>query len=77
MAKVDYEYETTEERVRAYLRIPETDRLRWLEELCIFTSLARQAPVDETQLRYDAFLRGELKALPGDEVMARAQSRLK
>ena len=44
MGKVDYEYETTEERVRAYLRIPEIDRLRWLEELCIFTSLARQAP---------------------------------
>lgn len=44
MAKIDYEYETTEERVRAYLRIPEIDRLRWLEELCTFTSLARQAP---------------------------------
>ena len=44
MAKIDYEYETTEERVRAYLKVPEIDRLRWLEELCVFTSLARQAP---------------------------------
>lgn len=44
MAKIDYEYETTEERVRAYLKIPEIERLRWLEELCAFTLLARQAP---------------------------------
>jgi hypothetical protein len=44
VTKVDYEYETTEERVRAYLRIPEIDRLRWLEELCVFTSMVRQAP---------------------------------
>ena len=44
MAKIDYEYETTEERVRAYLKVPEIDRLRWLEELCIFTSMVRQAP---------------------------------
>jgi hypothetical protein len=44
MAKIDYEYETTEEQVRAYLRIPEIDRLRWLEELCTFTCLARQTP---------------------------------
>lgn len=44
MAKIDFEYETSEERVRAYLRVPEIDRLRWLEELCAFTSMARQAP---------------------------------
>lgn len=44
MAKIDYEYETTEERVRAYLKIPEIERLRRLEELCAFTSLGRQAP---------------------------------
>jgi len=44
MAKIDYEYTTTEERVRAYLKVPEIDRLRWLEELCVFTSLVRQAP---------------------------------
>lgn len=44
MEKVDYEYETTEERVRAYLQVPEIDRLRWLEELRAFTSMVRQAP---------------------------------
>lgn len=45
MAKIDYQYETTEERVRAYLKVPEVDRLRWLEELCVFTKMAREAPV--------------------------------
>ena len=44
MEKIDYEYETTEERIRAYLQVPEIDRLRWLEELCVFTSMVRQAP---------------------------------
>jgi len=44
VAKIDYEYETTEERVRAYSKIPEIERLRWLEELCAFTSMVRQAP---------------------------------
>jgi hypothetical protein len=47
VAKVDYEYETTEERVRAYLQVPEIDRLRWLEELCAFTSMVRQAPTTD------------------------------
>ena len=32
--------------------------------------------LDEAQLRYDAFLRGELEARPGDEVMERARDRL-
>ena len=45
MTKIDYEYETTEARVRAYLEIPEIERLRWLEELCVFTSMARHAPI--------------------------------
>jgi len=44
MIKIDYEFHTTEERVRAYLRVPEIDRLRWLEELCAFTCMVRQAP---------------------------------
>ncbi len=44
VAKIDYEYEVTEDQVRAYLKIPEIDRLRWLEELCVFTSMVRQAP---------------------------------
>ena len=42
--KIDYEYEIDEERIRAYLEMPELDRLRWLEELCVFTNMFRQAP---------------------------------
>lgn len=33
--------------------------------------------IDEAQRRYDAYLKGELEALPGDEVMARARNRIK
>ena len=33
--------------------------------------------IDEAQRRYDAFLKGELEALPGDAVMQRARDRLK
>jgi hypothetical protein len=44
VSNVDYEYEITEEQVRAYLNIPEIDRLRWLEELCAFTLMVRNAP---------------------------------
>lgn len=32
--------------------------------------------IAEAQSRYEAFLNGELEALPGDEVMAKARSRL-
>jgi putative addiction module component (TIGR02574 family) len=32
--------------------------------------------IAEAQRRYEAFLKGELEALPGDEVMARVRSRL-
>lgn len=42
--KIDYEYEINEERIRAYLEIPEIERLRWLEEICVFTNMFRQAP---------------------------------
>ncbi len=42
--KIDYEYEISEERIRAYLEIPEIERLRWLEEICVFTNMFRQAP---------------------------------
>jgi hypothetical protein len=42
--KIDYEYEISEERIRAYLEIPEIERLRWLEETCVFTNMFRQAP---------------------------------
>lgn len=33
--------------------------------------------VAEAQRRYEGFLKGELEALPGDEVMARVRSRLR
>jgi len=33
--------------------------------------------IDEAQRRYDAYRRGELEALPGDEVMNRARERLR
>jgi putative addiction module component (TIGR02574 family) len=38
---------------------------------------AEQLWIDEAQRRYDAYLKGELEALPGDEVMTRARNRLK
>ncbi len=40
-------------------------------------SQVEQLWVAEAQRRYDAYLQGELKSLPGDEVMSRARSRLK
>ena len=33
--------------------------------------------IDKAQWRYEAYLKGELEALPGDEVMTRARNRLK
>ena len=33
--------------------------------------------LDEAHRRYDAYLKGELEALPGDDVMARARNRIK
>lgn len=33
--------------------------------------------ITEAQRRYQAYLRGEIEALPGDEVMTRARNRLK
>ena len=33
--------------------------------------------IEEAQRRYAAYLRGEIEALPGDEVMQRARERLK
>jgi len=37
---------------------------------------AEQLWIDEARARHDAFLNGELEALPGDEVMDRARKRL-
>jgi putative addiction module component (TIGR02574 family) len=33
--------------------------------------------IEEAQRRYASYLKGDLEALPGEEVMARARSRLK
>lgn len=38
---------------------------------------AEQLWIDEAQRRYDAYLKGELEALPGDDVTARARNRIK
>ncbi len=38
---------------------------------------AEELWIEEAQRRYNAFIRGELQALPGDEVMRRVRSRLK
>jgi len=49
-----------------------------IEELDpIIDAGVEQVWIDEAQRRYNAFLKGELEALPGDDVMARARSRLK
>jgi putative addiction module component (TIGR02574 family) len=38
---------------------------------------AEQLWIEEAQRRYDAYQKGELKALPGDDVMNRARNRIK
>ena len=38
---------------------------------------AEQMWIDEAQRRYDSYLKGELEAIPGDDVMKRARNRLK
>jgi hypothetical protein len=49
-----------------------------IEELdAVVDANAEQLWIDEAQRRYDAYLKGELEALPGDDVMARARSRIK
>jgi hypothetical protein len=37
---------------------------------------AEQLWIDEAQRRYEAFLRGKLQAVPGDDVMKRARGRI-
>lgn len=39
MRKVDFSYEVSDERLRAYGRLSLYDRLRWLEDLCRFTAM--------------------------------------
>jgi hypothetical protein len=48
MRTVDCSYTISDERLRAYARVPLLDRLRWLDELVRFTMLWREAPRVET-----------------------------
>ena len=49
-----------------------------IEELDASTDTnVEQLWVAESQRRYQAYLRGEIDAYPGDEVMTRARNRLK
>lgn len=41
--KIDFAYELSEERLRAYRRVSLCDRLRWLEDLCRFTKMMKTA----------------------------------
>ncbi len=62
LPKVDYEYHVTEAQIRAYLKVAEIDRLRWLEELCAFTHMVRQAP---SMFRYAPVQRAKPDDEPG------------
>lgn len=44
MRTIDCHYTISDERLRAYARVPLIDRLRWLDELVRFTLLWRAAP---------------------------------
>ena len=50
---------------------------RLIEELDETTDAdVEQLWIAESQRRYEAYVRGEVTSLPGDEVMARARNRL-
>lgn len=44
MSAQDYRYEVTDEQIRAYLAVPDLAKLQWLEDLCAFTHMVREAP---------------------------------
>ena len=44
MRTIDCSYTISDERLRAYARVPLLERLRWLDELARFTLLWREAP---------------------------------
>ena len=43
MADVEFDYEISEDRLRAYRDLPDQAKLRWLEDLVRFTRLFRAA----------------------------------
>lgn len=57
-----------EKAALAHLLIEELDSSRETD--------VEQLWIAESQRRYEAYVRGEVKTLPGDEVMARAKRRL-
>lgn len=45
MRQVDCSYTVTEEQLREYAKIPEIERLRWLDEMVRFTRMFQEAPL--------------------------------
>lgn len=42
--QVDFAYQISDERLLAYSRMPLLDRLKWLDEVRLFTLMMREAP---------------------------------
>lgn len=42
--RVDFAYEISDERLLAYSRMPFLDKLKWLDEVRLFTLMMREAP---------------------------------
>ena len=49
MRPIDFSYTVADETLIAYSRVPLEERLRWLEELAVFTALWRAAPPEPAQ----------------------------
>ena len=45
VATVEFDYEISEARLRAYRDLPDEVKLRWIEEIVRFTLLFRAAPI--------------------------------
>lgn len=59
MERLDFSYEISDERLLAYSQLPVMDRLRWLDEVRLFTLMVRQAPT--VQRKSEAQRIGEIK----------------
>lgn len=64
MAKIDYEYQVTAAQVRRYQQVPLIDRLRWLEEICVFTKMVQQAPHTRRAARTPVKAKSQQRARP-------------
>ena len=76
MANMSAQFDDIEKQARSLPLKEKAARARVLiEELDASVDAdAEQLWVDEAQRRYDAYLKGELKALEGDNVMKRVRS---